>query len=62
MDEQFSLLVEEKYAYVSKGKQEFGRKEYNLLQKTYDVLSSVGILPKYNYIFRSDTIKVVSLM
>ena len=27
MEEQFSQLVEEKYAYVSKGKQEFGRKE-----------------------------------
>ena len=31
-------------------------------RKIYDVLSCGGIVPKYNYIFYIDTIKVISLM
>ena len=61
-EEQFRQLVEKKYAYVSQGKRKIGRNKYTSLRKTYDVLSSSGILPKYNYIFRIDTIKFVSLM
>ena len=37
------------------------KEKYTLLRKTYDILSS-GNFPKYNYMFRIDTIKVVSLM
>ena len=62
MEEQFSQVVEEKSAYVSQGKQEIGRKKYTSLRKIYNILIYGGILPKYNYIFRIDTIKVVSLM
>ena len=62
MEEQFSQLVEEKSAYVSQGKRKIGRNKYTSLRKTYDVLSSGGILPKYNYMFHIDTIKVISLM
>ena len=32
-EEQFSRLVEEKFAYVSKAKRIIGRKKYNLLRK-----------------------------
>ena len=62
MEEQFILLVEDKYAYVSQGKQNIWRRKYTSLRKTYNVLSSSGIFPKYNYIFCIDTIKVFSLM
>ena len=62
MGEQFSQLVEEKLAYISQGKQKIGRNKYTSLRKTYDVLSSGGILPKYNYMFRIDTIKVILLI
>ena len=61
-EEQFSQLVEDKYSYVSQGTQKIERKKYTFLRNTYDVLLSGGVLPKYNYIFRIDTIKVVSLM
>ena len=62
LEERFSPLVEEKYAYISQEKLKIGRKKYTLLRKTYDVLSFGGILPEYKYIFCIDTIKVVSLM
>ena len=62
MEEQFSQLVEEKSAYVSQGKRKIGRKKYIPLRKTYGVLLSSGILPKYNYMFLIDTIKFISLM
>ena len=62
MEEQFGQLVEEKSAYVSQGKRKIGRKKYTSLQKTYDILSSGGIFPKYNSMFCIDTIKVISLM
>ena len=62
MQEQFNQLVEEKFAYVSQGELKIGRKKYTLSRKTYGVLSSGGIFPKYNYIFCIDTIKVVSLV
>ena len=55
-------MVDYKYAYISQGKLKIGRNKYNLLRKTYNVLSYGGILSKYNYIFRVDKIKVVSLM
>ena len=44
-----------------KGKK-IGRKINTSSRKTYDVLSSIGILPKYNYVFCVDTIKVVLLI
>ena len=62
MEENFSQLVEEKSIYVSKGNRKIGRKQYTSLQKTFNVISSGGIFPKYNYIFRIDTIKYVLLM
>ena len=62
MKEHFSLLVEDKSAYVSQGKRKIGRNKYTSLRKTYDVLSSGDIFPKYNHIFQIDTIKVVSFM
>ena len=62
MKEQFSQLAEEKYAYVSQGERKIGRNKYTSLRNTYGVLSSGGIFPKYNYMFRIDTIKVISLM
>ena len=37
------------------------KEKYTLLRKTYNILSS-GDFPKYNCMFRIDTIKVVSLM
>ena len=43
MEEQFSQLVEEKYAYVSQGTQEIGRNKYTLLRKTYNVISYYGV-------------------
>ena len=55
-------MVEDESAYVSQGKQKIGRNKYTSVQKKYDVLLSGGILPKYNYMFRIDTIKVVSLI
>ena len=62
MEEQLSQLVEEKSAYSSQWKQKIGRNKYTSLRKTYNIISSGGIFPKYNYMFRIDTIKVVSLM
>ena len=58
----FSQLVEDKSPSVSQGKQKIGNGKYTSLQKTYNILSSGGILKKYNYKFRIDTIKVVWLM
>ena len=55
-------MVEDKSAYVSQGKRKIGRRKYTSLRKTYDVLSSGGIFPKYNYMFRIDTIKVILLI
>ena len=62
MKEQLSRLVEEKTSYVSQGKRKIERKEFTSLRKTYGILSSGGILPKYNYMFRIDTIIFISLM
>ena len=62
MEEQFSQLGEEKYVYVSQGKRNMGKFKYASLRKTYNILSSRRNVPKYNYMFRIDTIKVVSLM
>ena len=55
-------MVEDKSAYISQGKRKVGGKKYTSLQNIYDVLSSDGILPKYNYIFCIDAIKYVSFM
>ena len=41
IEEQFSQLVEDKYAYSGQGKRKIGRKKYTLLLKTSDELSSV---------------------
>ena len=46
MEEQFSQLVEEKYAYISQGKQKIGENKYTSLLKTYNLLLSGGIFPK----------------
>ena len=62
MEEQFGQLVEEKSAYVSQGKRKIGENKYASLWKTYDILSSGGIFPKYNSMFCIDKMKVVSLM
>ena len=62
MEKQFINLKEEKYSYVSQRKRETGRRKYTALRKTYNILSSGGNFPKYNYIFCINTIKVVSLM
>ena len=43
MEEQFSLLIEEKYAYVIQEKRKIGRNKRTSLRKTYNVLSSGGI-------------------
>ena len=59
MEEHFILLVEEKSAYVSQGKQKTGKSKYTSLRKVYGIISSGGIFPKYNYMFHIDTIKVV---
>ena len=45
-EERFIQLVEEKYVYVSQGKQKIGRNKYTSLRKTYDVISSGEIFPK----------------
>ena len=39
-----------------------GKVKYILLRKTYNILSSGGVLPKHNYMLRIDSIKLVSLM
>ena len=62
MEENFILLVEEKSAYVSQGKQKIGENKYTSLRKACVIISSGGIFPKYNYMFFIDTIKVVSLL
>ena len=62
MEEQFSQLGEYKYAYVSQRKQNMGKFKYALVQNTLNIVSYGGIFPKYNNMFRIDTIKVVSLM
>ena len=46
IEEQFSQLVEDKSAYVSQGKRKIGRNKYSSLRKTYNVLSSGGIISK----------------
>ena len=62
MEEQFGLSEEEKSVSVSQGKRNMRNIKYNSLRKTDNILSSGGPLPKYNYTFRIDTTKVVSLM
>ena len=55
-------MVEDKSTYISQGKRGNGRKTYTYLLKRSYVLSSGGILKNYSYMFRIDTIKVISLM
>ena len=61
-EKKFIKLVEEKSAYISQGKQKIGINKHNLLRKTYNVISSGGILTKYNYIFCIYAITVFSLI
>ena len=50
-------MGEEKSAYVSQGKF-----KYASLRNTYNILSSSGNFPKYNYMFHIFTVKVVLLI
>ena len=61
-EEKFSHLAEDESASMSQGKQKIGKDRYTLLRKIYDIISSGGNVPKLNYTFHIDTIKVVSLM
>ena len=61
-EEQFGQLGEEKYTSVSQGKQKIRKDKYTSLRKTYNLISSGGNFPRYNYMFRIDTIKNFSLM
>ena len=39
-----------------------GKIKYSLLRNTFNIILSGGTFPKYNYMFRIDTIKVFLLM
>ena len=55
-------MGENKAESVSIGKRKMGKLKHTSLRKKYNILPSGGNLKKHNYIFRIDTIKVVSLM
>ena len=55
-------MVEDKYDSISQQRQNMRKTKYASLQNIFNILSSSGPLPKYNYMFHIDTIKIVSLM
>ena len=60
MGEQFNQLGEDKPASVSQRKRKIGENKYTSFRNKYDILSSVEIFLKYQYMFCIDTIKVLS--
>ena len=62
VEDQYIHLGEDKATSVSIRKRKMGKVNYTLLRNKYNVLSSGSNLPKDNYAFWFDAIKVVTLM